>query len=169
MARGDFKLHNPSEDQFSTRAIVASGAVQSINAGEPTISANATAASWTGAVKIAADADPTTASGHRFTGIAKSDSSETASVNGYVEVWVPDATTVYSGKAKTASLANTQALIDGLKFKRVIFDLTGTSWTVDTAAADALANGVVCLGGDAGTSTIYFLVIPSVSIMGATN
>lgn len=169
MARGDFTLHNPSQNQFAIRAIVGSGVVQSINAGEPTIGANATAASWTGAVKIAADADPTTASGHRFTGIAKSDSSDTVAAAGYVDVWVPDPTTVYSGKAKTASLANTQALIDGLKFKRVVFDLTGTSWTVDTAAADALANGVVCLGGDAGTSKIYFLVIPSVSIMGATN
>ena len=169
MARGDIKLHNPTDSQFSIRAIVGSGTAQSINAGEPTIGANATAASWTGAVKIAADADPTTASGHRFTGIAKSDSTDTVAAAGYVDVWLPMPGTVYSAKAKTATLANTQALIDGLKFKRVIFDLTGTAWTVDTAATDALANGVVCIGGDYPTSTIYFLVIPSVSIFGATN
>ena len=169
MARGDFKLRTPSDDQFSIRAIVGSGTVQSINAGEPTIGANATAASWTGAVKIAADADPTTGSGHRFTGIAKSDSSDTASAAGYVEVWLPIPGTVYEGKTKTATDANTQALIDGLKFKRVIFDLTGTAWTVDSSAADALANGVVIIGGDYATSRINFLVIPSVSIFGATN
>ena len=169
MARNDIKLHNPSQDQFSTRAIVASGAAQSINAGEPTIGADATAASWTGAVKIAATGDPTTASGHRFTGIAKSDSTDTVAAAGYVEVWVPDATTVYSAKAKTASLANTQALIDGLKFKRVTFDLTSSKWTLDTATADAATKGCVILGGDYGTSTIYFLIVPSVSIFGAAN
>lgn len=169
MARGDITLRTPSADQFSIRAIVAAGAVQTINAGEPTIGADATAASWTGAVKIAADADPTTASGHRFTGIAKSDSSDTVATAGYVDVWLPMPGTVYTGKAKTSTNANTQAKIDGLKFKRVVFDLTSSSWTVDTAAADALANGVVIIGGDYTKSTINFLVIPSVSIFGATN
>lgn len=169
MARGDFKLRTPSSDEFSMKAIVGSGTAVSINAGEPTIGANATAASWTGAVKIAADADPTTSSGHRFTGISKTDSTDTASAAGEVVVWLPMPGTVYEGKAKTSTLANTQALVDGLKFKRVVFDLTGTAWTVDTAATDAVANGVVITGGDYTKSVIYFLVIPSVSIFGATN
>lgn len=169
MSRGDFKLRTPSDDQFSTKAIVGSGTAVSINAGEPTIGADATAASWTGAVKIAADADPTTATGHRFTGIAKSDSTDTASAAGFVEVWIPMPGTLYQGKAKTAANANTQALIDALKFKRVVFDLTASAWTIDTAAADALANGVVILGGEFQASLINFLVIPSVSIFGATN
>lgn len=156
-------------DQISVRAIVGSGTAQSINAGEPTIGANATAASWTGAVKIAADADPTTASGHRFTGIAKSDSSDTVAAAGFVDVWLPIPSTIYAGKAKTAANADTQAEIDALKFKRVVLDLTGTTWSVDTAAADALANGVVITGGDFTKQMIYFLVIPSVSIFGATN
>jgi hypothetical protein len=169
MARGDFRLYAPSMDQISIRAIVGSGTAVSINAGEPTIGANATAASWTGAVKIAADADPTTASGHRFTGIAKSDSTDTVAAAGYVDVWLPIPSTIYSGVAKTSTNANTQALVDALKFKRVIFDVTSTTWSVDTAAADALANGVVIVGGDYTKSMINFLVIPSVSIFGATN
>lgn len=169
MARGDVRLHAPSDDQTSIRAIVGSGTAQSINAGEPTIGADATAASWTGAVKIAADADPTTASGHRFTGIAKSDSSDTVAAAGYVDVWLPIPSTVYSAKAKSVTAANTQAKIDALKFKRVIFDLTSTTWSVDTAAADALANGLVIIGGDFGKNTVHFLIIPSVSIFGATN
>lgn len=169
MARGDFRLYAPSDDQVSIRAIVALGTAVSINAGEPTIGANATAASWTGAVKIAADADPTTASGHRFTGFAKSDSTDTVAAAGYVDVWLPIPSTIYAGKAKTATAADTQAEIDALKFKRVILDLTSTTWSVDTAAADALANGVVILGGDYTKSMIHFLVIPSVSIFGATN
>lgn len=169
MARGDIKIHTPSTDLFSVRAIVGSGTAQSINAGEPTIGADATAASWTGAVKIAADADPTTASGHRFTGIAKSDSTDTVAAAGYVDVWLPMPGTIYSAKAKTSTAADSQAEIDGLKFKRVVLDLTSTTWSVDTAAADALANGVVIIGGDYTKSVIHFLVIPSVSIFGATN
>lgn len=168
--RGDIRLQNPSQDQFSIRAVVALGVAQSINAGEPTIGADATAASpWTGAVKIAADADPTTASGHRFTGIAKSDSSDTVAAAGYVDVWLPMPGTVYSAKAKTASAADTQAEIDALKFKRVIFDLTATNWTIDTAAVDAAANGVVIIGGDYTKSMINFLVIPTVSVFGSPN
>jgi len=148
------------------RSIVGSGTLQSINAGEPTIGANASAATWTGAVKIAADADPTGVTAHRFTGIAKSDSSDTVAAAGYVEVWVPCANTIYSADAKTASLVASQALIDAMRFKRVVFDLTSTKWSVDTAASDSVANGLVILGGDWTKGEVRFLIIPTVSIIG---
>ena len=168
MARGDFRLYSPSDDQISIRAIVGSGTAQSINAGEPTIGADANAASWTGAVKIAADADPTTASGHRFTGIAKSDSSDTVAAAGYVDVWLPIPATIYAGKSKSATATDTQAEIDALKFKRVVFDLTSTTWSVDTAAADALTNGVLIVGGDYTKSMVYFMIATNVSVFGNT-
>lgn len=165
MARGDFKLHNPSSDQFSVRALVASGAAQTINAGEPTLRSAATGTT-NGYVKIAADGDPTTADGHIFAGIAKSDSTDTVAADGYVDVWLPLPATVYAGKAKSSTAADTQAKIDALKFAKVIFDLTSSTWTVDTAATDAKTNGVVIIGGDAGTNTVYFVVTPAVSIFG---
>lgn len=168
MARGSFRLYAPSDDQISIKAIVGSGVLQSINAGEPTIGADANAASWTGAVKIAADADPTTASGHRFTGFAKSDSTDTVAAAGFVDVWLPLPSTIYAGFAKTASLANTQALVDALKFKRVVVDIASTVMTVDTAAADALTNGLVIVGGDSTKSMIYFVIATNVSIFGNT-
>lgn len=166
MARGDFKLYAPSADQFSVRAIVAAGSAQSINAGEPTLRSAATGAAADGIVKIAADGDPTGADGHMFTGIAKSDSTDTAAAAGYVDVWLPMPGTVYSGKAKSATAANTQAKVDALKFAKVVFDLTSTAWTVDTAATDAVTNGVVIIGGDYAKNTVHFIVTPVVTIFG---
>lgn len=157
MARYDIKLFDSIPPAFATTPIVAAGAVTTILAGTPTKGADATAASpWTGAVVPMVDGDGTTS--QRFTGIAKGDSTDTVAAAGTVQLWLPMPGIVYSGKAKTASLANTQALIDGLRYKRVVFDLTSSTWTVDTAAADAATNGLVILGGEYQTSTLYFAV-----------
>ena len=154
----DIVIYMPQAPQFTfpVPAIVASGAVSTILAGTPTTGADATAASWTGAVIPMVDGDGTTS--QRFTGIAKNTSSDTASAAGVVELWIPQADLIYAGKAKVASNANTLALISGLFGKRVKFDLTAGTWTVDTAQADASTNCVVIVGGDYQTSTIYFTV-----------
>jgi len=148
MARYDIKLLSPSTLPFSQTPIVAAGTTASIKTGEPVKTAAA------GAVAIMVDGDGTTT--QRFAGVAKSDSSETASVAGNVQVWLPLSGNIYSAKAKTLSLADTQAEIDALYAKRVVFDLTGTAWTIDTAAADAATNCVVIVGGEFQTGTIYF-------------
>lgn len=155
----DIVIYMPQAPQFTfpVPAIVAAGGVSTILAGTPTKGADANAASpWTGAVVPMVDADGTTS--QRFTGIAKNTSSDTASAAGVVELWIPQADLIYAGKAKTASNANTLALVSALFGKRVIFDLTAGTWTVDTAAADATTNCVVIVGGDFQTSTIYFTV-----------
>lgn len=157
MARYDIKLKDPIPPAFSTTSIVAAGAVTTILAGTPTKAADADAASpWTGAVVPMVDGDGTTA--QRFTGLAKGDSSDTVAAAGSVQLWLPLPGVVYSGKAKTASNANTQAKVDALRYKRVVFDLTTSVWTVDTAAADATTNGLVIVSGDYQTSTLYFVV-----------
>lgn len=63
---------------------------------------------------------------------------------------------IYAAKAKSFAAADTQAEIDALYYKRVIFDLTGTAWTIDTAAADGATNAVVIVGGEFQTGTVYF-------------
>lgn len=159
MARNDLSLYDPMQSQFTTGtpSLVAAGAIQSINRGEPVKGADAAAASpWTGAVAIMVDGDGTTS--QRFAGIAKSDSSDTVAAAGSVDLWLPLPGLIYRGKAKTASTANTQALITALMYKRVVFDLTAAKWTVDAAAADASVNGVVIVGGEYQTSTLYFAV-----------
>ena len=153
MARYDIKVLSPIELPFSQTPIVAAGVVASIKAGEPTKTGAA------GAVAIMVDADGTTT--QRFTGVAKSDSSDTVASAGTVQVWLPLPGMIFAAKAKTASLANTQALIDALYGKRVIFDLTGTAWTIDTAAVDAATNCVVVMGGEFQTGTVYFAYSPS--------
>lgn len=138
-----------------TNAVVAAGAVSSIDRGTPTFAANAVATSpWTGAVAVGVDGNGTTA--QRFTGIAKSVSTDTASAAGTVELWLPLPGLLYSGFAKTSSTADTAAEIAALFGKHVVFDLTSTDWTIDAAAADAQVNCVTIVGGDPATATLFF-------------
>jgi hypothetical protein len=154
--RNDIKLYEPIESKFTTRPIVDANnsagwkisGVGQILAGTPTKLGS------TGYVGPMVDADGT--NGIQFTGIAKSDSTETTSVDGRVEVYLPLPGLIYAGAAKTAANADTQAEIDALYCKRVIFDLTSDVWTVDTGASDASTNCLIIVGGDYNTSTIYF-------------
>lgn len=158
MAANDFKIHNPNGPLITVDWIVASGSANSIHVGEPTIKGEATGTS-TGAIKIAVDGDPLTTSTHQFSGIAKSESTDTAGAAGTCTTYLPLPGIVYKGKAKTASTADTAAEVNALKDKRVVFDLTSTTWSVDAAATDALTNPVVIIGGDYRTTELYFLVV----------
>ena len=159
---------NELDERFSAPGVlVTSGGVSTIAAGTPTKGADAAAASpWTGAVVPMVDGDGTTA--QRFTGIAKSDSTDTASANGEVTLWLPLAGLVYACKAKTASTADTAAEVQALFGKRVVFDLTSSLWSVDAAAADAVANCVTIIGGDYRTQTLYFTYKPSGTMLNLT-
>ncbi len=149
-------IQNETDPRFAIPGVlVASGGVATIAAGTPTKGADAAAASpWTGAVIPMVDGDG--AIGQRFTGIAKSDSTDTASAAGVVTLWLPLPGYVYSAKAKSAASADTAAEVTALFGKRVVLDLTTVFWTVDAAAADALINCVTIIGGDYQTSTLWF-------------
>ena len=133
--------------------LVAAGAVGSIAAGSPTKSADAATAA-TGAVVPMVDGDGTIA--QNFTGIAKSDSTDTAAVAGIVTLWLPLPGYVYAAKSKLSTDVNTAAKLLTFFRKRVVFDLTSSLWTVDSGANDALVNCVTIVGGDYNTSTVYF-------------
>jgi len=151
-----FYVVNEINDKWTSQPLlVASGAVGTISQGSPTIGADSTAASpWTGPVLPMSTGGGTTS--QRFTGIAKNTSSDTATANGSVIVWLPLPGLIYGGQAKVAANANTAALIQALFGKRVTLDLTSNVWTVNTAAADAAANMVVIVDGDPNTSTIHW-------------
>lgn len=158
-------IQTETDPRFATPGIlVASGGVSTIASSIPTKGADATAGSWTGAVVPMVDGDGTTS--QRFTGIAKSDSTDTATVAGSVTLWLPLPGYVYAAKAKTASTANTDTLIQALFGKRVVFDLTSSLWTVDAAAADAAANMVTIIGGDSQTATLYFMYKQTGTVIG---
>lgn len=157
---------NETDPRFSNQpSLVAAGGVSTILAGTPTKGADAAAASpWTGAVVPMVDGDGSTS--QRFTGIAKNDSTDTASVAGNVTLWLPLPGYVYACKAKTAANADTAAEVQALQGKRVVFDLTSSLWSVDAAAADAVANCVVIIGGDFQTSTLWFVYAHKGSSLG---
>lgn len=146
-----------TDPRFTAPAnLVAAGAVTTIAAGTPTKGADAAAASpWTGAVIPMVDGDGTTS--QRFTGIAKSDSTDTVAAAGVVTLWLPLPGYVYACKAKTAANADTEAEVRALYGKRVVFDLTSSLWSIDAAAADAVVNNVIIVGGDYQTQTLWFM------------
>lgn len=158
MALNDISIYNPCDDEYTFVPIVASGGVATINAGEPTKAGSA------GGVVPMVDGDGTTT--QRFSGLAKSTSTDTASVAGTVVVWIPLPGLIYAGKAATASLANTTAKIQALFYKRVKFDLISSVYSVDTGDADSASNGLVITGGDPFTSTIYFTICLGTTILG---
>jgi hypothetical protein len=145
--------------------IVPSGTSASIARGTPTKAVDVSGASWTGGVAVMADGNGTTAV--RFTGIAKSTSTETASAAGTVNLWLPTPGLTYQGFAKSAAAANTEAEIAALFGKAVFFDLTTGDWTVDTAATDAGINCVVITGGDPNNSLINFFYKPAGTMLGS--
>lgn len=149
-----FVIKSQLTPEFSTEFLVASGAVGSIGRGVPTKSSDAAGAA-TGVVAAMVDGDGAT--GQIFTGVAKAVSTDTAAAAGRVTVWLPLSNIVYGGKAKTASTADTQAEVDALRRKRVVFDLTTGVWTIDAAATDAVANCVVIIGGDFRSQTLDFV------------
>jgi hypothetical protein len=160
-------IQNETDPRFAIPGVlVASGAVSTILAGTPTKSADAASAA-TGAVVPMVDTDGTIA--QNFSGIAKSDSTDTVAAAGSVTLWLPLPGLVYACKAKTASDANTAAKVQALFRKSVIFDLTSSLWSVDAGATDALVNCVVIVGGDFNTQTLYFVYKSSGTIMNQTH
>ncbi len=157
MAANDFILQFPLDPEWTWTPVVSSGSVATIKRGEPTKLATS------GSVAIMVDGDGTTS--QRFTGIAKSTSTDTASAAGVVTLWQPLPGLVYAGKAKDITSFNSVAEVNQRFGKRVVFDLTSTTWTVDTEAADSATNGVIIVGGDYQTSTVWFYMAPQVTLL----
>lgn len=157
--RGDIKLRSIVTNEFSVVRNVAAGAVETIKAGEPVECSDAAAASpYLGTVNIMADGEGTTS--QRFAGVSKSDSTDTVAAAGEVTLWLPLPGIIYQADAKTASTADTAAEVAALRGKRVVFDLTSTKWSIDAAAADAVANCVVIIDGDYRTQELFFVYAP---------
>lgn len=148
---------------FAAQFVVASGGAATIARGTPTKSTESDGTA-TGALIPMVDGDGLVTA-ERFGGIAKANSTDTAAAAGVVDVWLPVPGIIYRASAKTSTNANTQALINALMRKRVIFDLTSSNWTVDTAATDALVNCVVICGGIPQTSEILFYYSPKGTIL----
>lgn len=146
------------QNTWAAQAVVASGGSATIAPGTPT-KTSASDASIVGAVVPMVDGDGVVTA-ERFSGLAKSTSTDTASAAGIVDVWVPVPGILYRAFCKVAGSANTQAKINALFTKRVVLDLTTSDWTVDSAAADALVNCVVIVGGIPANDELLFVYSP---------
>lgn len=156
MARNDITLKNELDPSATKPFIVAAGVAGSVKRGEPTKGADAAAASpWTGAAAIMVDGDGTTS--QRFTGVAKADSTDTVAAAGQVINWLPLPGLTYTAKVKLTTDMDTQAEVDAHRGKRVVFDLTSSTWTVDSAAADAVVNNVIIIDGNFRDNTVDFV------------
>lgn len=152
------KIVTPIDDAF-TNALpytVASGAAATIDRGTPTKVA-------TNDVAVMVDGDGTTS--QRFTGIAKTKSTDTASAAGEVFCWLPLPGIVYAASPKVANDANTAAKIKAKQHNRVVFDLASGDWTIDFAASDSATNGLVIIGGQPEQDLVYFVVSVTATVL----
>lgn len=113
-----------------------------------------------------ADADGAIGTVVALVGLAKSDSTHTASVDGTVDVYLPLPGVVYAVKAKDAAAANTEAEVKALGGDRVVIDLTSGVYTLDTAAGEAQTSPFTIVGGDASTSTLYVTLRSGATFLG---
>lgn len=102
------------------------------------------------------DGDLTVGTDTVFLGICASDSTQTASADGVVRVYMPLPELVYECKAKTSSTVDTAAEIAALVGDRKVLDLTSSSYTMDAAEADNAANAFYIIGGDHKRFTLQF-------------
>lgn len=137
MAKGDlqpFESSNATKMGGSIKAFVASGTTASINAGEP-VQKLAGAA---GASQFPNNGPTATI---RIMGVAASNSNETTSVSGTVDVITPCPGQIWMIAPKVAATYNTQAKYNALIGSRVLIDLTTGVYTL--LAADGAGNGCV--------------------------
>lgn len=104
------------------------------------------------------DADLTLGTDLNFLGLAKTTSTETASADGTVEIYMPLPGLVYEGKATTAANVDTAAKISALCGDRVTVDVSGTTVTVDENDGDGVAKALLITGGDPVRGTLQFVV-----------
>lgn len=136
MAKGDIQ---PAESAtFSNGSalpyLVASGAVASINAGEP-VQKLAGAAGVTALLTNS----PTTT--NRIVGVSTSVSSDTVAASGLVSVIPVNDSQIWMIAPKVAATWNTQAKYNALVGSRVLIDLTAGVYTI--LAVDGASNGCI--------------------------
>jgi hypothetical protein len=143
------------------RWVVASGQAALIEAGEP---AKLTTADYEKVILLE-DADLTIGTDLPMSGIAATDSTDTASAAGYSDQYVPLADIKWEIKAKSAAAADTQSEIDALLGQLFLIDLTSSVFTIDTTGTATTAAFLI-VGGDPERSTVHFRIRPDACAYG---
>jgi len=117
-----------------------------------------------------ADGDPERGT-DMLIGVAQSESTETGTTggDGFVDVLQIIPSTLLRGRATTAANINTQALLDGVRYDSVAFDVTGTVITIDeNEGDDPNVHGLVIVDGDIVAGTLEVYVHIQVTLNGTT-
>jgi len=155
MARHDITIKDVGRaGVLNTRVCQTEAAATAILAGEPVIIKS------TGSPYVIpmADATPVIGTTVEMVGIAKGDSTHTASADGTVEVYIPGPDTIFAIKAKSAAAVDTLAEVKALENDCLLFDLTSDDYTIDTAAGHVITGGLQVTGGDHNKGLVYFKV-----------
>lgn len=162
MALGDFRVRDSAaHNALPTQVWPTQANTTVINPGEPVKMKT----DGTGQYVIpCADGDGVIGTTSKIAGIAATKDTQTTANDGIVSVYMPVAGVVYVGAPKVAGSCNTAAKILALTGKRVTLSLTGTSYTINTAAADSSSNAILIVGGDASSDRCYFVIRTSATI-----
>jgi hypothetical protein len=104
----------------------------------------------------------------RMVGIAASASTQTASADGVVDVYIPiPGVTVMRAKATTAANVDTDAEILALLNDSVTFDLASGVYTIDEDEGDDIdVHGLLIVGGNADEKTLDVVLKSGASLSG---
>lgn len=159
MAANDIKvLSSGGASQLPVLRWKTSKLETTINPGEP-VMFNSGIANTNDYVIALTDGKPLVGTDY-FVGIAASTSTHTSSADGYVDVYQPISGAVYRAKAKSTTAADTQSEVDDLVGKHTLFDLTASTYTIDTAASDDINNGLLIVGGNPSNNEVDFQINP---------
>lgn len=157
MAKGDVKIHQNPYNSLPTITKQTAASATAIYAGEPV---KLSAAGAIDVIRLA-DNEPVIGTTTQVIGITATDSTHTATAVGTIEVYNPLPGIIYKCKATTAANFNTAAEIMALENDRVLFDLVGSTFTVDENAGDTATSGLQIVGGNPDTQEVYFIIRPA--------
>jgi len=155
MAKGDVKIVDSVYSSVPTRTYkvddrTTSGASATIKPGEPVKkSGNFVIALATGDPEIGTDL---------VVGIAKSESTETSSADGTIEVYRPLPGIVYRTAVTTPANIDTAAELLGILNDSVTYDLTTGTYTVDEDEGDDPdVHGLIIIDGNTSEGTVDYI------------
>lgn len=156
MAKGDLLVVDWGGKGPLVRKFTVKAGKGAVNAGEPVRICHEAASGVGLYVVPLEDATPTT-NGTYFLGVAANTSTQTASADGTVDVYLDQpGVVIYSARPKTAGAANSQAKIDSYQFYRIVIDLTSSNYTADLAS-DSAQRGFVVIGGEPENDRVHFI------------
>jgi len=157
MAKGNVRIEYLPYNSLPTVTKQVAASATLIYAGEPV---KLSAAGAVDVIKLA-DNEPVIGTTTQVIGIAQSDSTNTASVAGLVEIYQALPGVIYACAASTPGNIDTLAKLMALENDRVLFDFGSSTFTVDENAGDTATSGLQIVGGNYLTGEIYFQIRPS--------